>query len=75
MNAADLKIGECAVVTGLSCDGKLKLRLLELGFTRGAKIELRRSAPLKGPVQLFLRGYELTLRRSEAKKIAVRPVK
>ena len=59
-------IGETGVVTSVVADGKIKRRLFDMGITPGAEIYLRKRAPLGDPIEVTLRGYELTLRKSEA---------
>lgn len=59
-------IGESGVVTGVTADGKIKRRLFDMGITPGAEIFMRKKAPLGDPIEVTLRGYELTLRKSEA---------
>lgn len=59
-------IGETGVVKSVSGDGKIKRRLLDMGITNGAEIFLRKKAPLGDPMEVTVRGYELTLRKTEA---------
>ena len=67
----DMKIGETAVVTGLGCSGALRRRIIDMGITPGAVLILRKAAPLGDPLELNVRGYELSIRRSEAREITV----
>lgn len=67
----DMKIGERAVVTGLGCSGALRRRIIDMGITPGAVIILRKAAPMGDPLEIHVRGYELSIRRSEAREIAV----
>ncbi len=67
----DMKIGETAVVTGLGCSGALRRRIIDMGITPGAVVILRKTAPMGDPLELNVRGYELSIRRSEAKEIRV----
>lgn len=67
----DMKIGEKAVVTGLGCAGALRRRIIDMGITPGALVILRKAAPMGDPLELNVRGYELSIRRSEAKEISV----
>ena len=55
-------------------EGVLRKRLLDLGLTPGTIVMVRRTAPMGDPIQLHLRGYELTLRRSEAEKMEIQEV-
>ena len=59
-------IGETGVVKAIVADGKIKRRLFDMGITPGAEIYMRKRAPLGDPIEVTLRGYELTLRKSEA---------
>lgn len=67
----DMKIGEQAVVTGLGCSGALRRRIIDMGITPGAVIIMRKAAPMGDPLEINVRGYELSIRRSEAKEITV----
>lgn len=67
----DMMIGERAVVTGLGCSGALRRRIIDMGITPGAVIILRKAAPMGDPLEINVRGYELSIRRSEAREIAV----
>ncbi|HIW72696.1 MAG TPA: ferrous iron transport protein A [Firmicutes bacterium] len=67
----DLKIGEKAVVTGLGCSGALRRRIIDMGITPGAVVILRKAAPMGDPLEINVRGYELSIRRSEAREITV----
>lgn len=67
----ELKIGEKAVVTGLGCSGALRRRIIDMGITPGAVIIMRKAAPMGDPIEINVRGYELSIRRSEAKEITV----
>ena len=69
----ELRPGEQAEVLQLTCTGALRRRLIDMGITPGVQLTLRRAAPMGDPLELFLRGYTLSLRRSEAREIAVRP--
>ena len=67
----DMKIGEYGVVTGLGCAGALRRRIIDMGITPGAKVIMRKAAPMGDPLEINVRGYELSIRRSEAKEITV----
>ena len=62
----DMSVGDIAVVTNVSGSGQLRKRMLDLGLTRGAKVELIRIAPLGDPIEIQLRGFRLTVRKVEA---------
>ena len=70
---SDLSVGSYAYVEGIYASSETKRRLMDMGLTRHTKIYLRKVAPLGDPLELTLRGYELTLRKSEAQLIAVLP--
>ena len=67
----DLKGGESASVVRLNSTGATRRRLLDMGLTKGVKVTLRKVAPLGDPLEITLRGYELSLRKSEAELIEV----
>ena len=69
----DLQIGESGVVTALGCSGALRRRIIDMGITPGAHIILRKEAPMGDPIEINVRGYELSIRRSEAKEIEIEP--
>ena len=69
----DLKIGEKAIVTRLGCSGALRRRIIDMGITPGAVVIMRKAAPMGDPLEINVRGYELSIRRSEAKEIWVLP--
>ena len=62
----DFKIGESGVVTNVLGEGRVRRRLFDMGVTPGATIILKKKAPLGDPLEVTLRGYELTLRKEEA---------
>ena len=64
-------IGEHGVVRQVSGEGKIKRRLFDMGITPGIEIMLRKRAPLGDPIEITLRGYELTLRISEAQLVTM----
>jgi Fe2+ transport system protein FeoA len=63
------KIGETGRVEKVTGEGRLRRRLFDMGVTPGATIYLRKKAPLGDPLEVTIRGYELTLRRSEAELV------
>lgn len=69
---SDLKVGEKAVVTVVNGEGAVRRRLFDMGITPGAEVYLRKKAPLGDPIEIALRGYELTLRKSEAANVEVK---
>lgn len=69
----DIKCGCRAKVVKLYCDGPIKRRIMDMGITKGCEIYVRKMAPLGDPMELRLRGYELSLRKSDAALIEVTP--
>jgi ferrous iron transport protein A len=67
----DLRPGEKGSVLGIEKGSDLRKRLLDMGVVRGAEIEVVRLAPLGDPMEVLIKGYNLTLRREEAAKIHV----
>lgn len=63
---SEFSIGETGRVTAVSGEGKIRRRLFDMGVTPGAEILLRKKAPLGDPLEVTIRGYELTLRKTEA---------
>lgn len=63
---SEFSIGETGVIRLVGGDGKIRRRLFDMGITPGAEVYLRKRAPLGDPIEITLRGYELTLRKSEA---------
>ena len=59
-------VGESGTVKTVSGEGKIKRRLFDMGITPGAEILMRKKAPLGDPIEITLRGYVLTLRKTEA---------
>lgn len=67
----DVAVGERAVVKRLAGEGALKRRIMDMGVTKGVEILVRRVAPLGDPMEITVRGYELSLRKLEAESILV----
>ena len=67
----DLKPGDKAVVVKVGGEGAVRRRLLDMGVTKGAEVLIRKVAPLGDPIEVNIRGYELTFRKAEAEKIYV----
>lgn len=67
----DAKIGETVKVTKLDGDGAVKRRIMDMGITKGAEIFIRKVAPLGDPIEVKVRGYELSLRKADAQYIEV----
>lgn len=68
----DVKSGDNVVVEKISCTGSLKRRIMDMGITKGTSIYVRKLAPLGDPIELTVRGYELSLRKADAENIIVK---
>ena len=67
----DVKVGETATVARLHGEGPVKRRIMDMGITKGVQIYVRKVAPLGDPVEVTVRGYELSIRKSDADLIEV----
>jgi len=67
----DVKVGESATVRKLHGEGATKRRIMDMGLTRGTQLLVRKVAPLGDPMELNVRGYELSVRREDAEMIEV----
>ncbi|HBG76103.1 ferrous iron transport protein A [Eubacteriales bacterium mix99] len=67
----DVKVGETATVRKLYGTGAVKRRIMDMGVTKGASIFVRKVAPLGDPVEVTVRGYELSIRKGDAEQIEV----
>lgn len=67
----DLKIGQSARVVKLHGEGAVKRRIMDMGLTRGVEVSVRKVAPLGDPIEVTVRGYELSLRKADAEMIEV----
>ncbi len=65
----DLKVGESGVVAKINGEGAIKRRIMDMGITKGAQVSIRKVAPLGDPIEVNVRGYELTLRKEDAARI------
>lgn len=74
MTLNELKIGDSAAITAVGGEGALRCRLLDMGLIPRTEVTLQKIAPMGDPIQIRVRGYELTLRIEDAKKIEVREV-
>lgn len=68
---SDVKVGQVCKVVKLYGEGAIKRRIMDMGITKGAQIYVRKVAPLGDPIELTVRGYELTLRKADAETIEV----
>jgi len=69
----DLGIGQTAKVVKLLGEGAVKRRIMDMGITKGTEIYVRKVAPLGDPIEVTVRGYELSLRKADAQNIEVAP--
>ena len=67
----DVKVGECATIVRLHGEGALKRRIMDMGLTRGTEVFVQKVAPLGDPMELTVRGYELSVRKGDAELIEV----
>lgn len=67
----DVKVGETAVVVRLHGEGAVKRRIMDMGLTRGTEVHVRKVAPLGDPMELTVRGYELSVRKADAEMIEI----
>ena len=71
MTLAELKIGQSAKILAVNGEGALRRRLLDMGLTPRTEVMVRKVAPMGDPIEVHLRGYELTLRVQDAQEIEV----
>ena len=67
----DVNIGDSAVVVKVHGEGAIRRRIMDMGITKGVTIKVRKTAPLGDPLELTVRGYQLTLRKADAANIEV----
>lgn len=67
----DVSCGQIARVSRLTGEGPVKRRIMDMGITKGVDIYVRKTAPLGDPVEVTVRGYELSLRKADAEMILV----
>lgn len=67
----DVRIGQTVRVRRLAGEGAVRRHIMDMGITKGAEVRLRKVAPLGDPIEVTVRGYELSLRKSEAECILV----
>ncbi|MCR5828957.1 MAG: ferrous iron transport protein A [Lachnospiraceae bacterium] len=69
----DLGIGQTAKVVKLLGEGAVKRRIMDMGITKGTEVSVRKLAPLGDPIEITVRGYELSIRKADAQNIEVEP--
>ena len=74
MTLDKLPIGKSAIITAVGGEGPLRCRLLDMGIIPHTKVMIRKPAPMGDPIELHLRGYELTIRLEDAQKIEIMPI-
>ncbi len=74
LSLADLSEGQSATIIEVSGDDSISIRLMEMGLTDGERVKLLGFAPMGDPLEVMIRGYRLSLRRSEAKRIVIEQV-
>ncbi|MBO4457323.1 MAG: ferrous iron transport protein A [Butyrivibrio sp.] len=67
----DVEIGQTAVVKKLHGEGPTRRRIMDMGLTKGVEVFVRKVAPLGDPIELTVRGYELTVRKADAENVEV----
>ena len=67
----DVPVGESCVVKKLHGEGAVKRRIMDMGITKGVEVYVRKIAPLGDPVEVTVRGYELSVRKADAEMIVV----
>ena len=72
MTLGDAKVGTTVVVTKIEGDSAYKRRIMDMGITRGSELFIRKVAPLGDPVEITVRGYELTVRKADAQCVEVK---
>ncbi|MBE5759708.1 MAG: ferrous iron transport protein A [Clostridiales bacterium] len=70
-NLRQVKIGETAKVVKLHGEGATKRRIMDMGITKGVEVYIRKVAPLGDPLEITVRGYELSIRKADAEMIEV----
>ena len=71
MTLKNVKVGQTVLVTRLNGEGALRRRIMDMGITKGTSVYVRKVAPLGDPVEVTVRGYELSIRKGDAENILV----
>ena len=72
MTLGDAKVGSSVVVTKIEGDSAYKRRIMDMGITKGSELYIRKVAPLGDPVEITVRGYELSVRKDDAQCVQVK---
>lgn len=67
----DAKVGQTVKVAKLNGEGAIKRRIMDMGITKGVEIHVRKVAPLGDPVEITVRGYELSIRKADAEMVVI----
>lgn len=67
----EMEIGSSGIIKNILGEGRIRRRLFDMGITPGAEVFLRKKAPLGDPIEITIRGYELTLRKNEANLVVL----
>ncbi len=67
----EVKVGETVKVVKMYGEGAVRRRIMDMGITKGAEVHIRKVAPLGDPIEVTVRGYELSIRKADAEKIEV----
>ena len=67
----EVKVGETATVVKLHGEGATKRRIMDMGLTKGTEVYIRKVAPLGDPVEITIRGYELSIRKADAELLEI----
>ncbi len=71
MKLNEVKVGEQAIIKKIGTDASMKKKLMDMGLTKNTEVVVRKVAPLGDPIELTVRGYELTIRKADAAQIEV----
>ncbi|MBR2743160.1 MAG: ferrous iron transport protein A [Clostridia bacterium] len=71
MNLKETKIGDTVTVVRIRGEGAVRRRIMDMGITKGVPVTVRKVAPLGDPIEVTVRGYELSIRKADAEKIEV----
>ena len=71
MTLGDAAVGSTVIVAKIDGDGAYKRRIMDMGITKGVDVHIRKVAPLGDPVEVTVRGYELSLRKADAEMIEI----
>lgn len=74
MTLRDLKVGQSATIVKNHTDGALKQRFMDMGITKGTVVKIIKIAPLGDPIEIEIRGYNLSIRKDDASKIEIKEI-